>query len=101
MFPVGWNHYRLGDYERALLVADKINIKMADFYWVPLMRATTLGQLGRTEEAKAALADALALQPDLRAKIREYVRPWFPDSELVERILDGLRKAGLEVPPSA
>jgi TolB-like protein/class 3 adenylate cyclase len=99
LFPVAWNHYRLGDYERALLVANKI--KMPDFYWDPLMHAAILGQLGRTKEAKAALADALALQPDLREKIREYVIPWFVEPELVERILDGLRKAGLEVPPPA
>ena len=99
LYPVAWNHYRLGDYEQALLVANKI--KQPDFYWDPLIRATILGQLGRTEEAKAALADALALQPDLRETIREHVTPWFVEPELIERILDGFRKAGLEVPPPA
>jgi adenylate cyclase len=98
LFPVAWNHYRLGDYEQALLVANKI--KMSDFYWDPLIRAAILGQLGRTEDAKAALADALTLQPDLRERIREYVSPWFPDSGLVDRILEGLRKAGLNGPRS-
>jgi Flp pilus assembly protein TadD len=96
-FPFAWNHFRLGDYETALSVANRI--KMPDFYFDPMLHATILGQLGRTEEAKAALARALALQPDLPETIRENLTPWFRvDLELLERILDGLRKAGLDIP---
>ncbi len=79
------------------MVADRI--KMPDFYFDPMLHATILGQLGRTGEAKAALAEAVTLQPDLPEKIREYLNPWFVvQPELLERILDGLRKAGLDVP---
>jgi adenylate cyclase len=55
--------------------------------------AAALGQLGRTEEAHAALDEAIKVSPSL---FDIYVRsqpPWFR-SEDHEQMLDGLRKAG-------
>ena len=71
LYPVAWNHYRLGDYEQALLVANKI--KQPGLLLGSADARDDFGQLGRTQEAKAALADALALKPDLRETIREHV----------------------------
>jgi adenylate cyclase len=54
--------------------------------------AAALGQLGRTDEAHAALHDAMSVSPtsfDLYVKGPNYFR-----SEDYEHMLDGLRKAG-------
>jgi len=95
LFPVAWNYFRLGDYEAALSVANRIK---STEYFDPLIHAAILGQLGRTSEAKAALDEAIARQPDLPERAREYLTPWLPDADLLERALDGLRKAGLDIP---
>jgi adenylate cyclase len=58
-------------------------------------RAAALGQLGRTEEAKAALEEAIAIAP---AAFDVYVRgrpPWY-GLEDHDHLLQGLRKAGWE-----
>ncbi len=65
------------------------------YFHTHAMRAAALGQLGRQEEARKALQDLLTLRPDFAAARQEYGK-WF-DSEFVERILDGLRKAGLKI----
>ena len=55
--------------------------------------AAALGQLGRTEEARAALEKVIALSPrEFDVYVRNRV-PWMR-SEDHEHMLDGLRKAG-------
>jgi hypothetical protein len=38
------------------------------------------------------------MKPDFAATAREEIEKWFGPGELVEHFLDGLRKAGLDVP---
>ena len=55
--------------------------------------AAALGQLGRTEEARAALEQVIAQSPgDLDVHARNRVRWMRPEDH--EHMLDGLRKAG-------
>ena len=56
-----------------------------------------LWQLGRTREAKVAVDKLLKLYPDFPHQAREY-RNYIPDTA-IEHSIDGLRKAGLDVPP--
>ena len=51
--------------------------------------------MGRTEQAKAQLAEALRQNPDLAARPRHYLGNYIFPHEVIERIMDGLRKAGL------
>jgi hypothetical protein len=61
------------------------------------MIATACGHLGDQGAASKALRDLLALRPDVAATVRQDLEKWW-ESEYVERIIDGLRKAGLKIP---
>ncbi|HTW72415.1 MAG TPA: tetratricopeptide repeat protein [Acetobacteraceae bacterium] len=87
------SYYLAGDYAAAVQAARR---SLADYPAYPQPRrflAAGLGQLGRTEEARAALEDFMAAAPAVfDAFIRNrapYVR-----REDHEHMLDGLRKAG-------
>jgi len=89
------NSYRLGKYDEALEGVARIN--MPGYFHVPAIQAAALGQLGRYDDARLALKDLLALRPNFAVEARqEYAKLY--DDENVELILDGLRKAGLDIP---
>jgi adenylate cyclase len=54
-----------------------------------------LAQLGRIEEAQAALAELKRMDPNLEFSASVFRRNW-PDPADVDHLLDGLRKAGFE-----
>jgi serine/threonine protein kinase len=92
-FPSVFDGYRKRDYRAALDAALKIN--MPRFWRAHLALAVTYGQLGEREAARAALRQLLSLKPEFAASAREELgKTW--DPELVEHLMDGLRKAGLE-----
>ena len=88
------NAYRQGKYVEVLEGAARVN--MPNYFHVPALRAAALGQLVRREEARKALQDLLALRPDFAAAARQEYAKWY-DSELIEHLIEGLRKAGLEI----
>ena len=86
--------YYSGEYEAAIETANRAireNPKYPNPYrW----RAAALGQLGRIEEAKSALEEAIAIAP---ASFDMYVRervPWRRPEDHAH-MLEGLRKAGM------
>lgn len=91
-----YNAYRQGDYGGARDAALKIN--MPGFWGTHFVLAATYGQLGERNAARNALRALLALRPDFAAVAREELGKWF-GPELVEHLIDGLRKAGLEIAP--
>ncbi len=100
----GWYHYlavydayRRRDYRGALTNALKVN--MPGYYWPHATLAAIYGQLGEKERAGAALRELLAIRPNFAAEVREDYGKW-NEVELVEHLLEGLRKAGLEIPGS-
>ncbi len=88
------NAYRQRKYAEVLEGVARVN--MPNYFHVPALRAAALGQLLRREEALKAVQDLLALRPDFGAAARQEYSKWY-DSELIEHIIDGLRKAGLEI----
>jgi len=90
--------YFRGKYAEALEAAVRIN--MPGFFYAQAARAEALGQLGQLEAARKAVQDLLALRPDFAANARQDYAKWF-EPEQVEQLLDGLRKAGLEIPGEA
>jgi TolB-like protein/tetratricopeptide (TPR) repeat protein len=95
-FPSGFDAYRKGDYRAALNFALKAN--MPGFWQTSLALAAAYGQLGEREAASSAVRDLLAVRPDYATNAREeLLHRWYP--EFVELLADGLRKAGLEIPP--
>jgi len=93
-FPAFFNAYHKGDYRGALSVAVKIN--MPGYFYTHAVTAAACGQLGLREAAQKALKELLALRPDIATAARQEFEKWY-DPELVERLIDGLRKAGLEI----
>ena len=93
-FPPFFNAYRKGDYRAALEFALKVN--MPGFWRNELALAATYGQLGELELARNAARELLAARSGFDAVAREECNKWW-DPELVEQIIDGLRKAGLEI----
>ncbi len=96
----GWFHlapymdyYRRGEYENALAEALKFNYP--ELYWDPLMRAASLDRLGRHSEAKTAIDDLLMLEPDFATRGRWLISRYVKVDDLVDTIIEGLRKAGL------
>ena len=59
------------------------------------MRSVALEQLGRNGEAKSALAELLTLEPDFAAKERKLIGNYVKVDGLIDKIIEGLQKAGL------
>jgi tetratricopeptide (TPR) repeat protein len=96
-FPSFFDAYRKNDYRGALEVALKIN--MPGFWRTHFALAAAYGQLGEREAARKALRELLAIRPDFAVVAREELGKWW-DPELVEHLIAGLRKAGLEIGPN-
>jgi adenylate cyclase len=87
------DYYRRGEYESAFAEALKFNFP--ELFWDPVMRAATLVQLGRQNQAKAAVSQLLKLEPDFATRGRSLISRYVKVDDLVDTIIEGLRKAGL------
>ncbi|MGE5278481.1 MAG: protein kinase domain-containing protein [Acidobacteriota bacterium] len=90
-----WEHFERAEYERALEHAMQVN--MPGLFWQPLVIAAICGQLGRRAEGAAAVRDLLALDPQFGKHARRDIAVWHFASGLLDRILEGVRIAGLDV----
>jgi serine/threonine protein kinase len=88
-----YNAYRKSDYHGALDIALKINTR--GIWGAILVLAAAHGQLGERDAAQAAVRELLALMPYFGATARQECEKWW-EPQLVEHLLDGLRKAGLK-----
>ena len=88
-------HYLLRHYEEAVAAGQRS--WSLNRNWPAGLRyvAAGLAQLGRMQEAQAAVAELKALNQSL-AFIEQNFRRLYKDPAAVEQILDGLRKAGFE-----
>jgi adenylate cyclase len=91
------HYYRKGEYERALEYARKID--MPEYYWNWAHLAIDYAQLDRKEEARSAARELLRLYPTFPQNARRELNKWAWEEEFVDHIIDGLRKAGLDIPP--
>jgi len=90
-----WSHFHNGEYELAIERANQVNVP--GLFWPYLVVASACGHLGRRSEAEAAVRDLLALDPNFSEHARSNVESWHFASGLMDPILEGLRKAGLEI----
>jgi Flp pilus assembly protein TadD len=93
-FPSAFDGYRRGDYPGALDVALKIN--MRGLWGADVLLAAAYGQLGNHDAAHDSIRELLALSPNFAAVAREELGKWW-EAPLIEHLLDGLGKAGLEI----
>ena len=88
-------HYENGEYEAALSEAKLLGIP--ELFWDPLIKAATLGQLGRMDEAREFLNRLLALRPDFSKRAADYVGIFVTSDTLRDRLLEGMEMAGLDL----
>ena len=100
----GWYHFSLiweschnGDYEKALEHATRVN--MPGLFWQPLVVASLCGLLGRRTEAAAAVNELRKLDENIEVNARHFIECWHYSSGLMDRIVEGLRKAGIALAP--
>ncbi len=96
-FQVGmsWAHFAARDYEQALEWAHK-SIQRRPNPMGYQVAAASSAHLGQLDQAQSSLRELLRLQPDLSiVGLEQFFMPADPDFR--ERLIDGLRKAGLEV----
>jgi adenylate cyclase len=90
------DHFMRKEYEEALAAIK--NWPNPEFFWLHFNLAAVYGQLGDTENARAAWARLLELAPEFENSARDQVEIWIRDKDTVDQLLEGLRKAGIDVP---
>jgi tetratricopeptide (TPR) repeat protein len=93
-----YNAYRQGDYRGALNFMLKSNLP--DHWGMQAAMAAAYGQLGERDAAGKALQALLKLRLDFAATIRRDVEKWW-EPDYGKHLIDGLRKAGLEIGDTA
>ena len=89
------DHLRRGEFDRAYTAA--LEFRDATFFWRELMIACCLGHLGRLNEARTSSAELLRAKPDFAKRGRTLIGYYIKLPELQERVVEGLRKAGLHL----
>ena len=92
LLSMSWAHFSAERYAEALEWAEK-SIQQRPNAGAYQVAAASYTHLGKPRDARAAVADMLRLQPDLSFDgLRQFFAAASPD--FVERMFDGLRKAG-------
>lgn len=89
------NEMRQENYQQAHL--EILNLQSSELFWDPLARAATLGYLGREAEGRQAVKTLLQLKPDFPERGRTLIGYYIKFEEIAERVIEGLRAAGLEM----
>jgi len=95
-FALIWEAFQKGEYEQALEHTSRVN--MPGMLWQHLALAAIHGHLGHRAEGERAVRELLTVDPDFALHARQRIESWHYSSGLMEPLLEGLRKAGLELP---
>jgi adenylate cyclase len=91
---LGHANFLLQRHDAAIRALRQLSNRKPDFLAAHLYLAATYSELGRDDEAKAALAEAYALNPRLSKRVLTVILPYKEASHLA-RVLAALNKAGL------
>ena len=83
------------EYQQALQSAMKVN--KPDAFWDPMMKASVLAHLNRTEEARKNMDLLIQLMPDAASQVKGIIESFVWSQDLNNEILSGLKKAGLKL----
>ena len=99
-FPSWWrfalflDHFRKRHYQRAYREVMRIDLK--NVFWVPLIHAATLGLIGDQSGARSPAKELIQLKPGFEPNCRRLVKILIKDTQIMEKIIQGLGHAGLE-----
>ena len=86
--------FQLGRYEEAIGILKRRLVRNPDTDVSRVLLAASLGHLGRFEEAREEWQEVFRINPDYSLEHRRKVLPYKNPADF-ERVVDGLRKAGL------
>jgi adenylate cyclase len=92
-FGLWFDFLRRGETKRAYQTA--LEYRDPTFFWRGIMRASSLGLLGRTAEARVEVADLLRGKPDFGVRGRTLIGYYIKPPEVMDLVVGGLEKAGL------
>jgi predicted Zn-dependent protease len=87
-------YFQLGRYEEAIELLNRRLVRKPDTDISRVLLAASYGHIGRKVDAKTAWAEALRINPNYSLEHRGKVLP-YKDPADFEKIVNGLRKAGL------
>ena len=73
-------------------------IEMPGYFWNYYVLAISYGQLGMRDEAMQAVAQLLEAYPGFGQNARRELRKFLWEEDVIEHTIEGLQKAGLEIP---
>ena len=96
-FTTFFNEYQLENYQESLTIAQQINLPEYWAAWLALVISNA--QLGREQETRKAVDALLRTWPEFEDEYPELgLRVWiWNQPELVERVKQGLKKAGINL----
>jgi tetratricopeptide (TPR) repeat protein len=94
-FALWFNYFRQKDYSEAYREA--MSLRKPSLFWDPLVKAATLGLMGRYDEGERFAKNLLELKPDFPGKARDLIGRFHKFEDIVERVLEGLNKVGLGI----
>ena len=86
---------RQKEYAKAYM--ETLNFRVPSLIWDPLLRAITLGHLNKFKEGNQAVKEVLKLKVDFPARGRLLIERFIKSDELIDRMIEGLKKAGLDL----
>ena len=93
-FPYFYDAYRQGKDDEALAAALKLD--MPGFFWTHQVLAASYAQVGMMDEAAEAVSTLQELYPGYSIQtMTEMHRLWNYEDDVIDRLADGLRRAGL------
>ena len=95
-FVFGHKHAHNKDFEAAL--SEYLKVDAPDFFWTHANLASVYGHLGKLEDATRALDRLFELYPDFAANFWVEGGKWNWRDEDMQRLGEGLEKAGLDIP---
>jgi adenylate cyclase len=98
-FPSVLDYYRKGEYREAKAAAHALELSQNAM--VQEVLAATYGQLGEIESAKRKVDGILMSHPELEANPRAPFLARKIPADLVEALMEGLHKAGLNLAPAS
>jgi hypothetical protein len=94
-YPLWVDWIRRGDYENAY--AETLHFRSPPLFWDPLMKAATLGLLGRIQAGEKAVDDLLKLKPNFSTRGRVLIEHYIKFEDIVTRLTEGLNQVGLGI----